>query len=276
MEAQSMNEITREALFNQVRAWTLQAGAMIREKIYEPRTIDIKSNPKDLVTEMDREIEAFYANKIKSYYPRHYLLGEEGYGDKEIDRNKTIWILDPIDGTMNFVNQKQNFAISIGIYDKTVGEIGFIYDVMNNNLYSAMREGGAFKNDRKLNRLDANKQLDQSIICLNHYWLMENKYFDHRIGQQLVRDARGTRTYGSAALEFAYVAEGALDAYVTMQLEPWDIAAGKIIVQEVGGLTTNIFGEEVGMLDRTSILTCNPNLHDTLINNYFKQAKKVT
>lgn len=271
-----MNEITREALFNQVRAWTLQAGAMIREKIYEPRTIDIKSNPKDLVTEMDREIEAFYANKIKSYYPHHYLLGEEGYGDKEIDRNKTIWILDPIDGTMNFVNQKQNFAISVGIYDKTVGEIGFIYDVMNNNLYSAMREGGAFKNDRKLNRLDMNKQLDQSIICLNHYWLMENKYFDHRIGQQLVRDARGTRTYGSAALEFAYVAEGALDAYVTMQLEPWDIAAGKIIVQEVGGLTTNIFGEEVGMLDRTSILTCNPNLHDTLINNYFKQAKKVT
>src|SRR5690625_2159576 len=89
MEAQSMNEITREALFNQVRAWTLQAGAMIREKIYEPRTIDIKSNPKDLVTEMDREIEAFYANKIKSYYPHHYLLGQEGYGDKEIDRNKT-------------------------------------------------------------------------------------------------------------------------------------------------------------------------------------------
>src|SRR5690625_317589 len=103
---------------------------------------------------------------------------------------------------------------------------------------------------------------------------MENKYVDHRVGQQIVRDARGTRTYGSAALEFAYIAEGALDAYVTMQLEPWDFAAGRIIVQEVGGLTTNIFGEEIGVLERSSILTCNPSLQDTLINQYFKQAKK--
>src|SRR5699024_8438701 len=78
MEAQSMNKITREALFNQVRAWMLQAGSMIRESIAEPRTIDIKSNPKDLVTEMDREVELFFANKIKNYYPDHFLLGEEG------------------------------------------------------------------------------------------------------------------------------------------------------------------------------------------------------
>ena len=271
-----MNKITREALFNQVRAWTLQAGAMIRESISEPRIIDIKSNPKDLVTEMDREVELFFANKIKNYYPDHFLLGEEGFGDDEIDQHQTIWIIDPIDGTMNFINQKQNFAISIGIYDNAVGEIGFIYDVMNNNLYSAMRDGGAFKNNRKLARLDSRKELHESIVCLNHYWLMENKYVDHRVGQQIVRDARGTRTYGSAALEFAYVAEGALDAYITMQLEPWDFAAGRIIVREVGGITTNIFGEAIEMLDRTSILTCNPNLHDTLIHRYLKQAKKVT
>lgn len=271
-----MNEVTREALFNQIRAWTLQAGALIRNKINEPRTIDIKSNPNDLVTEMDREVELFFAEKIKSYYPEHLLHGEEGYGNAEIDQNKTIWILDPIDGTMNFVHQKQNFAISIGIYDQGIGEIGFIYDVMNNNLYSAVRDGGAFKNDQKLPRLDMNKELPQSIICLNHYWLMENKYYDHRIGQQLVRDARGTRTYGSAALEFAYVAEGALDAYVSMRLEPWDIAAGRIIVQEVGGLTTNILGEEIGILERSTVLACNPNLQDTLIHTYFKRAKKVT
>lgn len=276
MEAQSMNKITREALFNQVRAWTLQAGAQIRDKIYDPRTINIKSNPKDLVTEMDEEVEFFFANKIKRYYPDHLLLGEEGYGDKEIDETKTIWILDPIDGTMNFVHQKQNFAISIGIYDEGVGEIGFIYDVMNNNLYSAMRDNGAFKNDRKLDRLSTSKRIKESIICMNHYWLMENSRFDHRVTQQLVRDVRGTRAYGSAALEFAYIAEGALDAYVTMQLEPWDIAAGKIIVQEVGGITTNVWGEEVGMLERSSILSCNPNIHKTLIDEYFKQAKKVT
>jgi len=270
-----MNEITREALFNQVRDWTLQAGILIREKINSPGKIDIKSNPNDLVTEVDQEVEFFFANKIKTYYPNHLLLGEEGYGHKKIDQRQTIWILDPIDGTMNFIHQKQNFAISIGIYDQGIGEIGFIYDVMNNNLYSAMRGGGAFKNDQKLEPLDTNKQLNQSIICLNHYWLTENKHYDHRIGQQLVRDARGIRTYGSAALEFAYVAEGALDAYISMRLEPWDVAAGKIIVREVGGITTDIHGNDLEMLERSSILTCNPSLHDTLINNYFN-AEKVT
>src|SRR5699024_738580 len=274
MEAQSMNEITREALFNQVRDWTLQAGILIREKINSPGKIDIKSNPNDLVTEVDQEVEFFFANKIKTYYPNHLLLGEEGYGHKKIDQNKTIWILDPIDGTMNFVHQKQNFAISIGIYDNDIGEIGFIYDVMNNNLYSAMRDGGAFKNDRKLDQLSTNKRLEESILCMNHYWLTENNHINHQEVEQLVRDVRGTRAYGSAALEFAYIAEGALDAYVTMQLEPWDFAAGRIIVQEVGGLTTNIFGEEIGVLERSSILTCNPSLQDTLINQYFKQAKK--
>src|SRR5690625_401446 len=275
MEAQSMNEITREALFNQVRDWTLQAGILIREKINSPGKIDIKSNPNELITEVDKELEFFFANKINKYYPNHLLLGEEGYGHKKIDQRQTIWILDPIDGTMNFIHQKQNFAISIGIYDQGIGEIGFIYDVMNNNLYSAMRGGGAFKNDQKLEPLDTNKQLNQSIICLNHYWLTENKHYDHRIGQQLVRDARGIRTYGSAALEFAYVAEGALDAYISMRLEPWDVAAGKIIVREVGGITTDIHGNDLEMLERSSILTCNPSLHDTLINNYFN-AEKVT
>lgn len=269
-----MNKVAREALFNQVRAWTLQAGALIREEIYKPRTIDTKSNPNDLVTEMDRAVEAFFADKINRYYKGHLLLGEEGYGDKEFDENQTIWILDPIDGTMNFVHQKQNFAISIGIYNEGLGEIGFIYDVMNNNLYSAMRDGGAFKNDYKLPRLDEYKQLNQSIICLNHRWLMENKYYDHHVGQQLVRDARGTRTYGSAALEFAYIAEGALDVYVSMRLEPWDIAAGRIIVREVGGIMTNLEGEEVGMLERSSVLTCNANLHSLLVNGYFSKVKK--
>src|SRR5690625_4992012 len=109
-----MDVIKREILFNRIRAWILEAGALIRDKINDPRIISTKSNPKDLVTEMDRKIELFFATKIKQFYPNHLLLSEEGYGDKEINNRDTIWIIDPIDGTMNFVHQKQNFAISIG------------------------------------------------------------------------------------------------------------------------------------------------------------------
>src|SRR5690625_1822422 len=137
-----------------------------------------------------------------------------------------------------------------------------------------MRGNGAFKNARKLSPLDSGKKLHESILCLNHYWISENRLVDEKIMHQLIKDVRGTRTYGSAALEFAYVAEGAADAYITMSLEPWDIAAGKIIVEEVGGITTNIAGEEIGMLDRTSILTCNPSIQSLLLKNYLLKAKK--
>src|SRR5699024_6741566 len=245
----------------------------IRNKINDPLTIKTKSNPKDLVTEMDRKVEFFFAAKIKRYYPEHRLLSEEGYGDTLTDSSGTVWIIDPIDGTMNFVHQKQNFAISIGVYEHGVGEIGFIYDVMNNNLFSAMRGNGAFKNARKLSPLDSGKKLHESILWLNHYCLSENRLVDEKVMQQLIKDVRGTRTYGSAALEFAYVAEGAADAYITMRLEPWDIAAGRIILGEVGGKLTDIHGETTEMLDRTSIVACNPSIQANLLE-YLSKAKK--
>mgnify|MGYP001392145063 CR=1 FL=1 len=269
-----MDLITREILFNQIRSWILDAGAIIREKMNHPLKIGFKSNPQDLVTEMDKEVEFFFANKIKTYYPEHLLLSEEGFGDTLTTNSGIVWILDPIDGTMNFVHQKQNFAISLAIYDQGIGEIGFIYDVMNNHLYSALRNGGAYKNNKKLPLLNPNKKLDEAIISVNHRWLAENSYVDETVMQQLVKDVRGTRTYGSAAIEFGYVAEGAIDAYITMRLEPWDIAAGRIIVAEVGGLTTNIVGEPVEMLERSSIITCNPNIQEKLIFEYLRKAKK--
>lgn len=270
-----MDKIEREILFNRIRAWVLDAGAIIREKIHDPRTISTKSNPKDLVTEMDRAVEFFFAKKIKTFYRDHLLLGEEGFGDSDINHTDTVWIIDPIDGTMNFVHQKQNFAISIGIYHQGVGEIGIIYDVMNNNLYSALRGNGAFKNDRKLPPLYHTKlTLNESIVCFSHRWLMKNKYIDETVMQQLVHDVRGVRSYGSAALDFARVAEGALDAYITMQLEPWDIAAGKIIVEEVGGIFTDIRGKQIGILERSSVVSAHPDIHEKLVQKYLKGAVK--
>lgn len=269
-----MDVIDREILFNRVRAWILQAGSIIRNKINNPLTVATKSSPKDLVTQMDREVEFFFANKIKQFYPTHLLLGEEGYGDKEIDKSDTIWIIDPIDGTMNLVHQKQNFAISIGIYFKGIGEIGCIYDVMNNNLYSALKGNGAYKNDRRLPPLKDDLRLEEAMLCLSHRWIIENRLVDEKTMQQLVQKVRGVRTYGSASLEFALVAEGAIDAYITMRLAPWDIAAGKIIVAEVGGVTTNVLGDDVDLLEASSVITGNKSIHQTLIQDYLMKAKK--
>src|SRR5690625_2764237 len=113
---------------------------------------------------------------------------------------------------------------------------------MEDILYHAQKNGGAYKNEKRLKQLNTSVDLQESILGLNHFWLCENSLVDEREMQRLVRTVRGTRTIGSAALEMAYVAEGVLDGYLAMRLSPWDFAAGMIIIQEAGGVTTDRHG----------------------------------
>ncbi len=269
-----MNKQFRQDLFEQAKAWVLEAGEEIKNKIDDPGSIETKSNSNDLVTEMDKNTERFFLNKIKETYPEHLLFGEEGFGDDLNDLKGTVWIVDPIDGTMNFVHQKRNFAISVGVYHDGVGEIGLIYNVMEGHLYTAIRGEGAYKNDEKLPLLNESRPLHQSILALNTTWLLpENPHVDHKGMQELVKEIRSTRSYGSAALEFALVAEGLLDGYLTMTLMPWDIAAGIIILKEVGGVVTRADGGEVDMLEKTTILACRSNIHEQIIEDYVTLKK---
>lgn len=264
----------RGNIYNQAKAWVLQAGAIIREKINDPMEVNTKSNPNDLVTTMDKQTEYLFVTNIKDKYPNHFIISEEGYGDQLQSLNGTVWIIDPIDGTMNFVHQKRNFAISVGIYQDGIGEIGLIYDVMNDVLYSAVRGNGAYKNDVLMPELNKEKKIAESIIGLNHFWLCENRLVNESTMQDFVGTVRGTRTYGSAALELAYVAEGITDGYLTMSLSPWDVAAGMVIVGETGGVTTTIYGDDVNMLQKNSILTCNPAIQNEIIVNYMQKGRK--
>lgn len=268
-----MNQEKRQSIYLQAKEWVLEAGKKIRSRINDPLTISTKSNPNDLVTTMDDDTEYFFAKNIKQAYPDHLIISEEGYGDELESLDGTIWIIDPIDGTMNFVHQKRNFAISVGVYQDGIGEIGLIYDVMADVLYSAKRGEGAFKNQTRLPQLPE-KSFHESILGLNHFWLCENSLVEEKVMQRLVKAVRGTRAYGSAALEFAGVAEGIIDGYMTMDLAPWDIAAGIVIVNEVGGKTTNAFGEQVNMLHKNPVLTCNASIQAELIEDYMKKGKK--
>ncbi|HLR66016.1 inositol monophosphatase family protein [Virgibacillus alimentarius] len=269
-----MDKSFRESLFNHAKEWVLEAGAYIRNNINEPLTIDTKSNPNDLVTTMDKETEQYFSTKIKKTYPNHFILSEEGFGDDLSSLDGIVWILDPIDGTMNFVHQKRNFAISLGIYQDGIGEIGFIYDVMSDVLYSAKKGEGAYKNDVKLGPVNENVALEDAILVLNHFWLTKNRLVDEHVMQDLVKRVRGTRTYGSAALEFAYVAEGIIDGYLSMRLAPWDIGAGIILLKEVGGRTTTIDGNSVQLLEKNSIFACSPKLGEKIVEEYIKKGKK--
>ncbi|MBM7552907.1 inositol monophosphatase family protein [Thalassobacillus pellis] len=263
-----MDKQIRQSLFEQASAWVKEAGGRIRERMNQPFAIDTKSSPNDLVTEIDKDVEKFFAKNIRDKYPEHQLFGEEGFGDDIKTLDGTVWIVDPIDGTMNFVHQKRNFAISVGIYNNGIGEIGIIYDVMGDQLYTAKKGEGAYKNNEQLHPLNKEQTLDKSILAVNAFWALKNRRVAEEGIHRLVEKVRGTRSFGSAALEFAYVAEGILDGYLTMSLMPWDIAAGVVLLEEVGGITTQADGQPVNMLDKTTVLACNKQIHQEIIRDY--------
>ncbi|WP_226530586.1 inositol monophosphatase family protein [Metabacillus niabensis] len=252
------------------KKWIKEAGENIRSSFESTLSIQYKSNPNDLVTNMDKEVEQFLIGKIQETYPDHRILGEEGYGDEVTDLNGVIWIIDPIDGTMNFVHQQRNFAISIGIYGDGVGYIGLIYDVVHEELYHAFKGNGAYMNEVPLPKLDQVK-IEEAVISINPVWVTENKRFDHNVIVPIVKKVRGTRSYGSAAIECAYVAAGRLDAYITMRLAPWDFAAGIILIEEVGGSVSTLDGEPLDLISKNSFFIGEKHLHQHILKEYLNK-----
>ena len=249
-----------------LKTWTLEAAQLLKDSFENTLTITYKSHIADLVTDMDKSIEKFFVNKIQNTFLTHKVLGEEGYGDQVQDKSGIIWIIDPIDGTTNFIHQQSNFAISIGIYENGEGKMGLIYDVGGSNIYFAKKGEGAYLNDKKLPRLEE-VTLSESVIGVNATWAGPNRRVNHENVQNIVRKSRGTRSYGSAAIELAYVASGKLDAYMTMRLSPWDFAAGMILLNEVGGVVTRTDGQPVQLLEQNSILAAKPGLHRELVEH---------
>ena len=250
-----------------VKRWIREAGANIRASFTHSLSVQAKSNPNDLVTNVDQETERFFIEQIRSHFPDHCILGEEGQGDDVQSLDGVIWIIDPIDGTMNFVHQQRNFAISIGIYENGIGQLGYIYDVVHDELYHARKGKGTWVNDIQLENL-APVPVEKAIVGINATWLINNRHFDQEKLVQLAKDVRGTRSYGSAALELAYVASGRLSAYITMRNAPWDFAGGKIIVEEAGGVVSTVTGSDINMLSVNPVFAAAPGLHDNILKKY--------
>lgn len=251
-------------LYETAKSWVFEAGEVIKRSFSDELNITYKSHAADLVTDMDKGIEQFFIDKIKNKYPDHEILGEEGYGDKVKNLDGTVWIIDPIDGTTNFVHQQLNFAISVGVFHDGEEKLAFIYDVVRNELFHCKAGEGLYLNEEKLPRLE-DTTLDKSVIGLNATWITPNPKIDHQLLLPLVRKSRGTRSYGTAAIELAYVACGRLDAYVTLRLSPWDFAAGYILIKEAGGIISDVNGKAVNVLDKTSIFAAKPSLHQEIL-----------
>lgn len=245
-----------------------EAAKRIRQSFSQTMEIETKSGANDLVTNIDKEIEQYIVEKIRAFDETHRILGEEGMSHEAFtELNGVVWIVDPIDGTMNFIRQQRNFTISIGIYEDGIGKFGYIYDVVREELYYAIEGQGAFLNDKRLETLKP-IPLNEAIIGINASWIAKNTRVNcDKIGD-LVRVVRGTRSYGCATIEMMFVATGRMEAYLSMRLSPWDIAAGAVIAKEIGAEFTTLRGEPMNLLKQDTFIIANPSVRREILEDY--------
>ncbi|WP_010622392.1 inositol monophosphatase family protein [Paucilactobacillus suebicus] len=227
-------------------------------------TVEEKSGRKDLVTAIDKSNEKMLVSVIRQLDPEARILGEEGFGDQIDDMHGHVWFVDPIDGTMNFVMQKNRFAIMIALYVDGKPQLGYILDVMQNILYHGGPEMGVYARsagmvDRRIKRPD-NVSLDNSLIGISGPLLINDDYNMKKIAQT----SRGPRMYGSAGLEFASVIKGELSGYVSY-LKPWDFAAGNVLANELGLAVKTIDGAPLDMLSSNVVLVATEQASEEVI-----------
>lgn len=210
-------------------------------------TVERKSR-NDFVTQVDRGAESEIIRTIRKAYPDHAILAEEsGFsaGGQATSRHGSdvTWIIDPLDGTTNFLHRIPHFAVSIGIKVKDRLEHGVVYAPCTQDLYSASRGQGTLLNSRKL-RVSSCRDLSQALIGTGVP--LREEYLDHytTMLRNVARETAGIRRAGSAALDLAYVAAGRLDGFWEYNLRPWDMAAGIVLVQEAGGVVRELEGGE--------------------------------
>ncbi|MEP7329190.1 MAG: inositol monophosphatase family protein [Betaproteobacteria bacterium] len=199
--------------------------------------------PKDFVSEIDRAAEAAIVETIFASYPDHAILAEEGTDRERNPDAEYKWIIDPLDGTTNFLHGFPQYCVSIALAHRNVVQQGVIYDPVRNDLFTATRGRGAFLNDRRI-RVSKRTHLRDALIGTG-FPFRDGSYLDTYLAMMktMITETAGLRRPGAAALDLAYVAAGSYDGFFEVGLNPWDVAAGSLLVLEAGGLIGDLSGE---------------------------------
>ncbi len=224
-----------------------RAGRSLKRDLGEIENLQVSlKGPANFVSLADKRAEQMLYEDLTKARPGYSFLGEEGGSREGTDKSNT-WIVDPLDGTTNFLHGIPQFAISIGLQREGVIIAGVIYNPANDELYIAERGKGAFLNDTRL-RVAGRKQLNECVIAcgLPHIGRGDHEQSRREMTEMQNRVA-GLRRFGAASLDLAFVAAGRLDGYWERNLQPWDIAAGLIMVREAGGVVSGIEGGDTAM-----------------------------
>lgn len=237
----------REPLLNIAIEAARNAGNLLVRAVQRLDTVKVAEKaPNDFVSDLDQKVEQDIINAIRKAYPNHAIVGEESGMLAGTDAEYQ-WVIDPIDGTRNFIHGFPHFAISIAILHKNRIEQGLIYDPLRQELFTASRGKGAFLNDRRI-RVGTCKTLEKALIGTGfaHRYQDDNNLNAtySRILQSVLPICGDIRRAGAATLDLAYVACGRLDGYWELGLKLWDLAAGVLLVKEAGGLVCDPEGGE--------------------------------
>ena len=215
----------------------------------------------DLVSEVDRAAEEAIIETVRASYPEHAILAEESGASGESDY---LWIIDPLDGTTNFLHGFEQYAVSIGIAHKGVLTHAVIYDPCRNDLYTATRGRGAYQNDRRLRVSKRDRLIDGLIGTGFPFRMFEHLDTYSAMLKDLMQKTAGIRRPGAAALDLANVAAGRMDGFFEIGLAPWDMAAGVLLITEAGGLVGDLEGNDKFM-ESGRIVTGSPKIYEQLV-----------
>ncbi len=242
--------------FAKALAWDL--GRILRSEINAPKDTREKSGFYDIVTNVDLEVERRVKERIFSTFSEDAVLGEET-GEESNGQNGYLWVVDPIDGTTNYSKGIPHSCISIALIKDEDVVAGVVYDPFLDELFEATKGGGAFLNGKRIS-VSKTEKLEDAVLNTGY------QYSAVHMRERVLRDyeaffgkVRALRIYGSAVLDFCYVACGRIDGFWEYELKPWDMAAGSLIVKEAGGVVLDLFEEKFTIYAR-SVLATSPTL----------------
>jgi len=240
-----------------------RAGNHVARAVDDVDRLDIVTKaPNDFVSQVDRQAEQIVIETLRDAFPAHGILAEES--GAQGDETEYQWIIDPLDGTTNFLHGFPHFAVSIALRVRGRLEQAVVYDPVRQELFTASRGSGAQLNDRRI-RVSKRRGLDGALLGTGFPFKMQ-QHLDAYLGtfRALFPMTAGIRRPGSAALDLAYVAAGRLDGFWEIGLSPWDSAAGALLIQEAGGLVSDFSGGNA-YLETGNVVAGNPKVFKAIL-----------
>jgi myo-inositol-1(or 4)-monophosphatase len=240
-----------------------EAGALLSNYFERHVAFELKGEH-DLVTEADRASERLIVERLRSHFPSHGIVAEEGGG--HTSSSEFRWFVDPLDGTTNFAHTFPIYNVTLGLERNGEMIAGVVFDPTRNEMFSAERGGGAYLNNRRI-RVSEAKRVQDALLCTGFPSAKRHENVNIHFYYQMAMISHGVRRPGAAAIDLAYVSCGRLDGFWEFKLNPWDMAAGLLLVEEAGGRTSDMHGAPASV-HGPHLLVDNGRIHDEMVQ-YF-------